>query len=81
MEHVDQLFGEVGHGDEGLKFGGDLLGSILRLAKNLSEGVDIGFGKDGFERGLSAEQDFHVGRIVQVFDQRGFGKYRLEHAA
>jgi len=81
LEHVDELLGEVGHGDERLEFGGDLLGSILRLAESLSERLDIDVGKDGFEGALSIEQDLHVGRILQVSDQRGFGEYRLEHAA
>ena len=45
-EHVDKFFREVGHGDEDFEFGGDLLGSILRLAECLSKRLDIGFGKD-----------------------------------
>ena len=80
-EHVDKLFGEVWHGDEGFEFGGDLLGSILRFAESLSERLDIDVGEYFFEGGPSVGQDFHVGLFLQVSDQRGFGEYRLEHAA
>ena len=79
-EYDDELFGEVGHCDEGLEFGGYLLGSGLRLAESLSERLDIDVGEDGFEGVFLVEQNVHVGRILQVSDQQGFGEDGLQHA-
>lgn len=52
LEHGDELFGEVWHGNERLEFGGDLLGSILRLAESLSERLDIRKGFEAQENGI-----------------------------
>jgi hypothetical protein len=81
FDHVDELFREVGHGDERFEFRGDLLGNILSFSEGFAEGIDIDFSEDFFEGCLSIKQDPRVGGILQVSDQRGFGEYRAKHAA
>src|SRR4030042_998424 len=46
--HAEELFREVGHGDERLEFRGDLLGNILSSPEGVAESVDIDFSEDFF---------------------------------
>ena len=81
FDHAEELFREVGHGDERFEFRGDLLGNILSFSEGVAESIDIDFSEDFFEGCFSTEQDPHVGGMPQVSDQRGFGQYRAKHAA
>ena len=81
LDHAEEPFREVGHGDERFEFRGDLLGNILSFSEGVAESIDIDFSEDFFEGCFSTEQDPHVGGILQVSDQRGFGEYRAKHAA
>ena len=81
FDHTDELFREVGHGDKRLEFRGDLLDSILSVLEGLTESLDLNFGENFFEGCLPIEQYSHIGWILQVSDQRGFGEYSAKHAA
>ncbi len=40
FDHVDESFGEVGHGDDGLEFRGDAFGIEPRFPEGLTQGSD-----------------------------------------
>jgi len=49
LKGKNDLFREVGHGDEGLEFGGYFLGSLVSFSKCLAQCVDLDFSENFFD--------------------------------
>ena len=81
LDGVDKLFREVDCCDQGFEFGGDSLWGMLSFAELFAQRVDLDASEDGFEGGVSIEQDLHVGGVVQVPDQRSLGEHSAQHTA